>query len=133
MRYKIDDLVERTGFSRRRIRYYVAEGLLDPPAARGRGGFYFDSHLQRLLRIRSLIDDGLRLSTIREILARTQSGDQVSRESTITAQPVGERWVRFAPAPGLEIHVREDLERRLGDGLLKLLRHARSLTEGGDG
>ncbi|MCK4823506.1 MerR family transcriptional regulator, partial [bacterium] len=31
---------------RRTIRYYIQEGLLEPPAGRGRGGFYYDSHLQ---------------------------------------------------------------------------------------
>jgi len=45
-RYTIDQLCERTGFTRRTIHFYVNEGLIDPPAGRGRGGFYNDSQLR---------------------------------------------------------------------------------------
>jgi DNA-binding transcriptional MerR regulator len=67
-RYRIEDLGERTGFSRRTIRFYIQSGLLEPPAGRGRGGFYGERHLERLLRIRALQDRGLRLNAIRRML-----------------------------------------------------------------
>ena len=60
--HTIDQLSERTGFPVRTIRYYVQEGLVDPPAGRGRGGYYYDSHLQRLLEIKALQDRGLKLA-----------------------------------------------------------------------
>ncbi|RMG88209.1 MAG: MerR family transcriptional regulator [Candidatus Dadabacteria bacterium] len=132
-RYTIDDLVEKTGFSRRRIRYYVAEGLLDPPAGRGRGGFYFDSHLERLLEIRRLTDQGLRLAAIRERLREPRGPRPRVEEPVPEPAPAGERWVRFVPADGVEIHLREDVARRVGEGLRDLLRHARSLTKGEEG
>ena len=122
--YTIDDLVERTGFSRRTIRYYVQEGLLEPPAGRGRGGFYYDSHLERLGQIRELQAQGLRLRTIREHLAEAppEPVPPASREV----------WARHEVLPGLEIHVRRDVEERLGRTVQELVRLARSLAEGGD-
>ena len=59
--YTIDELSDMTGYSRRTIRYYVQQGLIGAPAGRGRGGFYYDSHLQKLKEIRALrcMSDGM--------------------------------------------------------------------------
>jgi len=67
-RYTIQELSELTGFSRRTIRYYIQEGLLEPPAGRGRGGFYYDSHLKKLSKIRQFQNQGLKLDSISQIL-----------------------------------------------------------------
>ena len=67
-RYSIQELSELTGFSRRTIRYYIQEGLLEPPAGRGRGGYYYDSHLNILSKIRQLQNQGLKLGSIAQIL-----------------------------------------------------------------
>ena len=67
-RYSIQELSELTGFSRRTIRYYIQEGLLEPPAGRGRGGYYYDSHLNKLSKIRQLQNQGLKLGSIAQIL-----------------------------------------------------------------
>jgi len=77
--YTIQELSELTGFSRRTIRYYIQEGLLKPPAGRGRGGYYYDSHLNALSKIRQLQNQGLRLSTISPILkeAVTETLDKI--------------------------------------------------------
>ena len=128
-RYTIDDLVALTGVSRRNIRYYVQEGLLPPPAGRGRGGFYYDSHLERLRRIRALQDQGLRLATIREHLAAPPAPVEEPPSGPL---PAGrELWARHEVVPGLEVHVRRDVEERLGGALRELLRLARSLADKG--
>jgi hypothetical protein len=46
---------------------------LDPPAGRGRGGFYYDSHLQRLLEIKALQNRGLRLAAIQEMFKKGEA------------------------------------------------------------
>ena len=71
-RYLIQELSELTGYSRRTIRYYIQEGLLEPPAGRGRGGFYYDSHLNTLSKIRQLQNQGLQLASIAQILKTSE-------------------------------------------------------------
>ena len=124
--YTIEDLCELTGFSRRTIRYYVQEGLLEPPAGRGRGGFYFDSHLDRLRQIKSLQDKGLRLSAILPVLKRRRLPE--SPQETVTR----EVWVRYPIAEGVEIHISRDLEEKERKKLDEIVRVARSILKGGD-
>ncbi|MFC2145627.1 MerR family transcriptional regulator [Actinomycetota bacterium] len=69
-KYTIDDLSELTGYSRRTIRYYIQEGLLDPPAGRGKGGFYFGHHLSQLQLIKQLQDKKMSLSSISKYMNR---------------------------------------------------------------
>ena len=123
--YTIEDLCELTGFSRRTIRYYVQEGLIDPPAGRGRGGFYFDSHLDKLLKIKSLQDRGLRLSAILPVLKQR---DVLELPQEIVAREV---WVRYPIADGIEIHISRDLEEKERKKLDEIVRVARSILKGG--
>ena len=123
--YTIEDLCELTGFSRRTIRYYVQEGLIDPPAGRGRGGFYFDSHLDKLLKIKSLQDRGLRLSAILPVLKQR---DVLESPQEIVSREV---WVRYPIAEGVEIHISRDLEEKERKKLDEIVRIARSILKGG--
>jgi DNA-binding transcriptional MerR regulator len=123
--YTIEDLCDLTGFSRRTIRYYVQEGLIDPPAGRGRGGFYFDSHLDKLLKIKSLQDRGLRLSAILPVLKQR---DLLESPQEIVAR---ELWVRYPIAEGVEIHISRDLEEKERKKLDEIVRVARSILKGG--
>jgi DNA-binding transcriptional MerR regulator len=135
-KYTIEDLTERTGFSRRTIRYYIQESLLEPPAGRGRGGFYFDSHLSRLLEIRSLQDRGLRLTAIREVLGRGErtwepppSGTLRKTGPSVPGALEREIWIRYPVAPGVEVHVARDVEEARRKEVLETVRLARSLLE----
>jgi DNA-binding transcriptional MerR regulator len=69
-KYTINDLSELTGYSRRTIRYYIQEGLLDSPAGRGKGGFYFESHLLQLHLIKKLQESGMSLSSIAKYIEK---------------------------------------------------------------
>ena len=122
-KYTIDELTEKTGFSRRTIRYYVQEGLIEPPAGRGRGGFYNDSHVATLLNIKALQEQGLRLSAIAR-LAKTCEGE---REVALARQT----WARYEVVPGVELHVRRDAEQWESRKLLELLRAAMSIMKEG--
>jgi DNA-binding transcriptional MerR regulator len=121
--YTIGQLSELTGFSRRTIRYYVQEGLLAPPAGRGRGGFYFDSHMATLRRIRSLQEKGLRLSAIFEMLRDVVAPGPVKEERRI--------WVRYEIAPGIEIHVDRGREKAAGKDIGEIIRVAKSILNRG--
>jgi DNA-binding transcriptional MerR regulator len=117
-KYTIEQLGELTGFSRRTIRYYIQEGLLDPPAGRGRGGFYFDSHLATLMAIKSYQSQGLRLGTIQKAL---HSGQQPAIASD------REIWVQYAITQGVELHVRRDMDEKNRENILQAVQIVKSL------
>jgi DNA-binding transcriptional MerR regulator len=104
-RFTIDDLIERTGLSRRTIRFYIERGLLAPPAGRGRGGFYDASHLARLLEIKTARENGSSLKSIKldEVLA--EENKVISSISTSTATTI----LIWKLAPGLSLQVDETL------------------------
>ena len=132
VRYTIEELAEKTGFPRRTIRYYVQEGLLDPPSGRGRGGFYYDSHLGRLLFIKGLQEKGLRLSAIAGRI-KTVPGEpaamKVSFMTTPSSSTDGEEWIHYRLSPYLEITVRRDYEYRAGQRIEKIIRIAKAVLE----
>ncbi len=119
-RYTIDELAEKTGYSRRTIRYYVQEGILEPPAGRGRGGFYNDSHLATLRRVRAQQEQGLTLST----MVRFNKSEAEPQSATTR-----EVWARYEVIPGLELHVSRDLEGRELRKLLEIVRMARAIMK----
>lgn len=124
-RYLIDQLCELSGFSRRTIRYYIQIGLLDPPAGRGRGGFYYDSHLSRLREIRALQERGLKIAAIQKVM-----------RTGVVSEPPPKRevWARYQVVSGVEMHVSRELEERARSRLLDAICAARSILEkGGQG
>jgi DNA-binding transcriptional MerR regulator len=118
--YTIDQLSELTGFTRRTIRYYIQEGLLEPPAGRGRGGFYFDSHLQTLLQIKSLQERGLGLTAIMGLL---------KIDETEPISNIREVWIKYQVIPGCEISIRRDLEQQENKKITEIIKIARALFE----
>lgn len=122
-RYTIQDLSDFTGYPRRTIRYYIQEGLLEPPAGRGRGGFYFDSHLKRLLEIKSLQDKGLKLAAILEVLNKGEEPELLN---------LRQLWIKYPIDKGIEIHVSRDLEEEERKKVAEIIRVARSILESGE-
>lgn len=66
----IDELAARTGMTVRTVRFYAAEGLLPPPARRGRIAYYGATHRMRLELIRTLQEHGYTLAAIERVLGR---------------------------------------------------------------
>jgi DNA-binding transcriptional MerR regulator len=100
--YGIGELAELGGVSRRTVRYYVQEGLLPAPLGVGRGRHYGPAHLEQLLRVKALQEQGRSLTEIRAILAGTQDG---RGEPRLPAAPPRSLWTRLELAPGVELHV----------------------------
>ncbi|MEU4678974.1 MerR family transcriptional regulator [Micromonospora sp. NPDC023737] len=65
---KIGELAERTGTSRRLLRYYEEQGLITP--SRGINGYreYQEPHVYVVQQIKGLLDAGLPTRIIRELL-----------------------------------------------------------------
>ncbi|HET6318219.1 MAG TPA: MerR family transcriptional regulator [Chloroflexota bacterium] len=68
-RLTIDGLARQAGVPVRTVRYYISEGLLPGPAARGRGATYDREHLARLRLIRLLAEQHVPLAEQRQRLA----------------------------------------------------------------
>jgi DNA-binding transcriptional MerR regulator len=65
-RYTAAQLGQLSGVGERTVRYYVREGLIDPPGGRGRGAHFDNRHLGQLQRVRFLQEAGLDHAAIRQ-------------------------------------------------------------------
>ena len=118
--YTIQELCDSTGYSRRTVRYYVEIGLVDPPSGRGRGGFYNDSSVNKLMQIKSLQEKGMNLAAII---------DYFKGEKTVDQSYLRDVWVKYEIVPGIEISVRRDVEEREGRKVFEIVRVARSIAK----
>lgn len=75
--YRIDDLAREADTTVRNIRAYQERGLLPPPARRGRVAIYSEVHLARLRLIGRLLDRGLPLAAIGDLVEWWESGHSV--------------------------------------------------------
>jgi len=120
-KYTIEELAERTGFTRRTIRYYIHEGLVDPPAGRGRGGFYYDSHLQRLLQVRTYQEQGIGLSAMVSLLRNEPPEEPMLSREVI---------IRYEIVPGIELCVTRDMEVSQPKKIREIIRIAKAIAQG---
>ena len=79
------ELADRTGVSPRTIRYYIQEGLLPSPEARGPGAHYGPEHLERLKIIKRLQREHLPLAEIRRLLE--EAGENLAALSAMSRAP----------------------------------------------
>lgn len=68
MEYKVSELADKAGVTKRTIHYYISKGLLLPPNGNGVNSTYDDSHLERLLLIKKLQNEFMPLNKIREYI-----------------------------------------------------------------
>ena len=73
--YSADELAALSGTPRRTIRYYIQLGLVSRPEGETRAAFYTWQHLNQLLRIRELTEQGISLDRIGQ---RLKSQDTVA-------------------------------------------------------
>jgi DNA-binding transcriptional MerR regulator len=146
--FSIGELAELAGISRRSVRYYVQRSLIPPPLGAGRGHYYTEEHLQRLLSIKLLQERGLSLEEIERHLGgggsgAARGGERVSRSAAChsvqspTSEHVHEtpipdlsRWIRVGVTDGVELHI-EGSRCRLSPGKLVRLRQAVRAIIGG--
>ena len=121
-KYTIDDLAELTGFQRRTIRYYVQEGLIDPPAGRGRGGFYYDNHLEKLRLIKVYQEKGIRTSAIAALLKKEERKTEAINSRNV--------MIRYEVAPGIELNVSREREISEPTTILEIIRIAKAIVQG---
>ncbi|MEZ9819668.1 MerR family transcriptional regulator [Shewanella sp. 10N.286.45.A1] len=71
MRYNLNDLCQLVELKPRTVRFYIQKALLQAPEGSGRGAFYTQKHLERLLEIKKWQDAGLSLDRIGDLLFDT--------------------------------------------------------------
>ena len=68
MEYKVSELADKAGVTKRTIHYYISKGLLLPPEGSGVNSIYNDEHLERILLIKRLQAEYMPLNKIREYI-----------------------------------------------------------------
>jgi DNA-binding transcriptional MerR regulator len=130
-RFSIDELADLGGVSRRTVRYYIQEGLLPPPLGVGRGRHYGQPHLDRLLDVKSLQEAGLSLDEIRAGRRPQPGGRPAPRSPQLFPRST---WRRLELAPGVELHVAQDVKLPASGRLEELAEWCRThLSRGTEG
>lgn len=129
----IGEIAERTGVSRRTVRFYVQQQLIDPPIGRGRGSHYGEQHVEQILRIRDLQRQGATLEQIQQ--AEPPSAPDTSGSPLGPLRRELRMRVELQPGVWLELDARHALPsddglRWLGARVVELLE--RETAENGD-
>lgn len=100
MEYRVGELADAAGVGVDTIRFYQARELIPAPERRGRFAIYTADHLERIRRIRALLDSGFSLAQIGKLLdddpasTGAPSSDRVPSDQSLldalAAQSVGE-------------------------------------------
>ena len=148
----LTDLADRAGVSIRTVRYYIQQGLLPKPDARGPGAHYKEEHLDRLLLIKRMQREHLPLAEIRRVLessageapaphsardyVRAVLGKPMVQESSpaFSAAPedrtsTRSQWERVTLAPDIELHIRRPLSRAVNKQVERVIDAARDSLE----
>lgn len=80
MEYKVSELADKAGVTKRTIHYYISKGLLLPPEGSGVNSLYNDEHLQRILLIKKLQSEYMPLNKIREYILENPT-EKVQKET----------------------------------------------------
>lgn len=140
--YRVGELAEKAGVTRRTIHYYTGRGLLPPPEGAGLGTTYSDEHLYRVMLIKKLQNSFLPLDEIKRRLAgmslaevKRNLNDDIAYETVAEQQAEykvkqtrGVVYERLSVGFGVEIHFPQgemkaaELAEKLYDMAEKLIR-----------
>ena len=112
MEYKVSELAQKAGVTKRTIHYYISKGLLMPPDGSGVNSSYNDSHLERILLIKKLQAEYMPLNKIREyILESKDSNDQECNIPALQTSLQNNKSVEktFTPMTESDTYMRENV------------------------
>ena len=111
MEYKVSELAQNAGVTKRTIHYYISKGLLMPPDGSGVNSSYSDSHLERILLIKKLQAEYMPLNKIREYIL--EGGKEVVNtiDNAKNKTEIAKNKNTFTPNPMSEtdIYMRENI------------------------
>ncbi len=109
MEYKVSELAQKAGVTKRTIHYYISKGLLMPPDGSGIASTYDDSHLERILLIKKLQAQYMPLNKIREyIFEGGEMLDDVPDEKPRNPK-IKKTENTYTPASDTDIYIRENI------------------------
>ncbi len=101
MEYKVSELADKAGVTKRTIHYYISKGLLLPPKGSGVNSLYNDEHLERILLIKKLQAEYMPLNKIREYILENPT-EKIQKKAK-------EIKTKIARDEGQEIYIRENV------------------------
>lgn len=101
MEYKISELADKAGVTKRTIHYYISKGLLLPPEGSGVNSLYKDEHLERILLIKKLQAEYMPLNKIREYI--------LDNPKEKAPQSVKKVKKQISMAEGQEVYIKENI------------------------
>ena len=101
MEYKVSELADKAGVTKRTIHYYISKGLLLPPEGSGVNSLYNDEHLERILLIKKLQSEYMPLNKIREYILENPKEKVKSKEK--------EEKYNILKDESQEIYIRENI------------------------
>ena len=112
MEYKVSELADKAGVTKRTIHYYISKGLLLPPEGSGVNSLYNDEHLERILLIKKLQAEYMPLNKIREYILEnpTEKVQKNAKEikTKIARNEEHEIYIRENVCDIFEIHYSEE-------------------------
>lgn len=118
MKYKVSELAEKAGVTKRTIHYYISKGLLLPPEGTGINSLYNDEHLERILLIKKLQAEYMPLNKIREYILENPK-EKVRKsakemKARIIKKEEREVYIRENICDIFEIHYSKENEEKYG-------------------
>ena len=99
LQLSIDDLARQAGVPVRTVRYYISQGLLPVPSARGKAATYGADHLARLRLIRRLSNEHIPLAEQRARLERLSYSEVEALLHEDARQAAALEQAKSAPSP----------------------------------
>ena len=102
--YSLDELCQLLGLSRRTIRYYIQEGLVERPMGQKRGAYYTSAHLKQLQQLQEWQSAGYSLDRIKELMGQAAT----PADTLLALQPKRgdvSVWSHIHLSPGVELHI----------------------------
>ncbi len=128
MKYKISELAEEAGVTKRTIHYYISKGLLLPPEGTGVNSLYNDEHLKRLRLIKKLQAEYMPLNKIREYIQENADDDTSNIEQ---APLLNDRqvYIRENVCNIFEIHYTEENGKKYKDVIENVKKYVSKMLE----
>ena len=89
LNFSIGTVEKLTGLTGRQIRYYEEKGLIHPGRTQGQQRVYAQFHVERLLRIKEMLDEGY---TLQQVVTRLAPTAATPEQAGVEALPASE-WL----------------------------------------